>query len=157
VETRRAHGTQLIEVSRVDELGASTCIAQGYETVHTVTAQVDGQTQCWQERRLLVQSMAATRAAQAHLQERVQKAQQELVELTARSQGKPRLTTRTEVDEAIKAVLKRFRVEGLLQVQIQEHVQERPVRAYRGRVSGIRRDCTFTLTCERVERPLPSP
>jgi transposase len=151
VETRRAHGTPLIEVSRVDELGASTCIAQGYETVYTVSAQVDGQTQCWQERRLLVQSMAATRAAQAHLQERVQKAQQELAELTARRQGKARLTTRTEVEEAINTVLKRFRVEGLLQVQIQEDVQECPVRAYRGRLSGVRRDCTFTLTCERVE------
>jgi transposase len=56
VETRRAHGTQLIEVDRVDELGASTCIAQGYEPVHTVTAQVDGEIPCWQERRLVVQS-----------------------------------------------------------------------------------------------------
>lgn len=123
----------------------------GYETIRLVTAQGDGETQSWQERRLLIQSMAATRAAQASLQERVQKAQQELEELTARRQGKPRLTTCNEVDEAIKAVLKRFRVEGLLQVQIQEHVQERPVRAYRGRLSGVRRDCTFTLTCMRDE------
>jgi transposase len=151
VESKRAQGTPLIEVCRVDEQGASTCIAQGYETVHTVTAQVDGQTQCWQERRLVVQSMSATRAAQAHLQERLQKAQQELAELTTRRQGKARLTTRAQVDEAITAVLKRFRVEGLLRVQIQEHVQERPVRAYRGRSSGVRHDCTFTLTCEREE------
>lgn len=151
VETRRVQGTPLIEVCRVDEQGTSTCLAQGYETVQTVTTQVDGETQCWQERRLLVQSMAATRAAQAHLQERLQKAQQELAELTVRRQGKARLSTRTEVEEATKAVLKRFRVEGLLQVEIQEDVQERPVRAYRGRLSGVRRDCTFTLTCERVE------
>jgi len=151
VETRHAQATPLIEVSRVDEQGVSTTIAQGYETVQTVTAQVDGQTRSWQERRLLVQSMAATRAAQAHLQERLQQAQQELVELTTRRQGKPRLTTRTEVDEAIKALLKRFRVEGLLQVEIQEHVQQRPIRAYRGRVAGVRRDCTFTLTCRREE------
>lgn len=151
VETKRAQGARLIEVCRVDEQGASICIAQGYETVQTVTAQVDGETQCWQERRLLVQSMAATRASQVHLQERVQKAQQALAELTARRQGKPRLTERAEVEEAIKAVLKQFRVEGLLQVQIQEHVHERPVRAYRGRLSGVRLDLTFTLTCERVE------
>lgn len=55
------------------------------------------------------------------------------------------------MDEAIKAVLKRFRVEGLQQVQIQEHVQERPGRASRGRLSGIRRDCTFWLSCMREE------
>ncbi|MEO9060180.1 MAG: hypothetical protein ABI396_18570 [Ktedonobacteraceae bacterium] len=71
VETQRRQGTPLLEVCRVDELGASTCLAQGYETVHAVSAQVDGETQCWQERRLLVQSMASTRAAQAHLQERL--------------------------------------------------------------------------------------
>jgi transposase len=151
VETLRTRRTPLIEVSRVDDQGVSTTIAQGYETVQTVTAQVDGQTRSWQERRLLVQSMAATRAAQAHLQERVEKAQQELAQLTTRRQGKPRLRTRPEVDEAIKEVLKRLRVEGLLQVEIQEHIQQRPIRAYRGRVSGVRRDCTFTLTCRREE------
>ena len=151
VESLRTRRTPLIEVSRVDDQGVSTTIAQGYETVQTVTAQVDGQTRSWQERRLLVQSMAATRAAQAHLQERVEKAQQELVQVTTRRQGKPRLRTRPEVDEAIKEVLKRFRVEGLLQVEIQEHIQQRPIRAYRGRVSGVRRECTFTLTCRREE------
>jgi transposase len=74
-----------------------------------------------------------------------------LAELAVRRQGKPRLTERSQVEAAIKAVLKQFRVEGLLQVQIQEHVQERPVRAYRGRLSGVRRDCSFTLTCLQEE------
>lgn len=151
VELQRTQGTRLIEVCRVDEQGTSTCFAQGYETVHTVTAEVDGVSLNWQERRLVVQSMAAAHAAQASLQERVQKAQQALAELTARRQGKPRLTERAEVEEAIKAVLKQFRVEGLLQVQILEHVHERPVRAYRGRLSGVRRDLTFTLTSSREE------
>jgi hypothetical protein len=79
------------------------------------------------------------------------KAQHALSELTVRRQGKPRLTTREEIEEAIQAVLKQFRVEGLLQVQIQEHVHEHPVRAYRGRLSSVRRDLTFTLTSSRVE------
>jgi uncharacterized protein YhaN len=132
VETLRRQGTGVIEVCRLDEQGTSTCIAQGYETVQTVTAEVDGEELRWQERRLLVQSMAAAHAAQASLQERLQKAQQALTELVVRRQGKPRLTERTQVEEAIKAVLKQFRVEGLLQVQIQEHIHQRPVRAYRG-------------------------
>jgi len=151
VETQRTQGAPLIEVCRLDEQGIGTCIAQGYETIHTVTAQVDGQTHTWQERRLLVQSLAATQAAQASLRARLQKAEQALQELTARRQGKPRLTERAEVEEAIKAVLKQFRVEGLLQVQLQEHVQERAVRAYRGRLSGVHRDLTFTLSSSREE------
>jgi transposase len=111
VETQRAQGARLIEVCRLDEQGMHTCSAQGYETIHRVTAQVDGQTHTWQERRLLVQSRAATQAAQASLHERLQKAEQAL----------------------------------------QEHVHERRVRAYRGRLSGVRRDLTFTLTSSREE------
>jgi transposase len=144
----------VITVERVDEQGKTTCIAQGYETEETVTAQVDGEPTTWKERRLLVQSLAAAQAAQKSLRERLLHAQQALQELTTRRQGKTRLTERTQVEEAIKGLLASFRVEGLLCVQIQEHVQERPVRAYRGRVSGIRRDVTFTLSCEREEKAI---
>jgi len=76
VEAQRAQGARLIAVERVDEQGKITGIAQGYETVQTVTTQVDGEPQIWKERRLLIQSMAATHAAQASLQERLHKAQQ---------------------------------------------------------------------------------
>jgi transposase len=151
VEAQRAHGARLISVERRDEEGKITCLAQGYETVQTVTAQVDGEPQTWKERRLLVQSMAATHTAQASLQERLQKAQHRLQELTTRRQGKARLTERAAVEEAIKEVLTHFRVEGLLAVHIQDHVQERPVRAYRGRVSSVQRNVTFTLECQREE------
>lgn len=64
------------------------------------------------------------------------------------------MTERAAVEEAIKEALTRFRVEGLLRVQIQEHVQERPVRAYRRRLSGVRRDLTYTMTCEREEKAI---
>lgn len=152
VEAQRAQGIPLMRVERVDEQGKSLCIAQGYETVQTVTARMGAASQTWKERRLLVQSMAATHAAQAHLQERLHKAQQALQELTTRRQGKARLTDRAEVEEAITEVLTHFRVEGLVSVQIQQHVQERPVRAYRGRVSSVRRDVTFTVSSEREEK-----
>ena len=150
-ETLRRQKAAVIEVCRLDEQGRRICIAQAYETIHTVTAEVDGAAFSWQERRLLVQSMAAAQAAQATLQERLQKAHQALAELTSRRQGKSRLTERAEIEEAIKAVLKQFRVEGLVQVQILEHIHERPVRAYRGRLPGVRRDLSFTLTSAQEE------
>jgi transposase len=151
VEIQRKQGAPGIEVCRVDDQGKSICIAQGYETIHTVTAEVDGAALSWQERRLLVQSLAAAQAAGSSLQERVQKAQQAVQELTVRRQGKARLKERTEVEAAIQAILKQFRVEGLLQVQILEQVNVRPVRAYRGRLAGVRRDLTFTLTSSPEE------
>ncbi len=151
VEAQRAQGAHLVQVVRVDEPGKINCIAQGYETVQTLTVQVDGQLQTWKERRLLIQSMATTHAAQASLQERLQQAQHVLQELTARRQGKARLTERTAVEGAIKDVLTHFHVEGLLRVQIQEQVQERPARAYRGRLLTMRQDVTFTVSSEREE------
>src|SRR5438128_9145926 len=62
VEAQRAQGAHLVQVERADEHGKNTCLAQGYETAQTVTTVVDGQPQTWLERRLLVQSMAATHA-----------------------------------------------------------------------------------------------
>jgi transposase len=144
----------LIPVERVDEQGKITCIAQGYETVQSVTAPLDGQLQTWTERRLVVQSMAATHAAQKRLQERLQQAQQGVQDLTARRQGKARLMERTQIEEAITDLLTRFRVEGLLCVQIEEHVHERSVRAYREHGSQVRQEVTFTITCEREEKAI---
>jgi transposase len=154
VKEQRHQGARLQQVVRTDEQGHPSCIAQGYETVQTLTALVDDQQETWEERRLLVQSMAATHAAQASLQERLQQAQHALPELTARRQGKARLTERTAVEGAIKDVLTHFRVEGLLHVQIQEQVQERPVRAYRGRLSAMRQDVTFTVSSEQEEEAI---
>src|SRR5258707_13027404 len=91
---------------------------------------------------------------QVSLQERLHKAHPALQEFTARRQGKPRLAERTAVEEAIQDVLTRFRVEGLLRVQIQEHVQERPVRAYRGRRLPTRHHVTFTSTSQREKEAI---
>jgi transposase len=154
VATQQGQGAPLVQVERTDEQGKSICIAHGYETIQTLTVQVDGAAQTWKERRLLVQSMAAAHAAHASLQERLQQAQQALLELTARRQGKARLLERMAVEEAIQDVLTRFRVEGLLRVQIQEHVQQRPVRAYRGRLATMRQDVTFTVSSEREEEAI---
>jgi len=154
VEEQRHRGACLVQVVRTDEYGESLYIAQGYETVQLLTALVDGHQETWEERRLLVQSMAATHAAEASLQERLHKAQQALQELTARRQGKARLMERTAVEEAIKEILTRFHVEGLLRVQIQEHTQERPVRAYRGRLLTLRREVTFTVSSQREEEAI---
>jgi len=154
IEVQRQQGARLILVERLGDDGKSTCIAQGYETEETLMVEVDGKLQTWTERHLLVQSRAWTQAAQVNLQQRLQKAQQALQELTARRRGKTRWAERTEVAEAIKSVLTHFRVEGLVDVQIQEHMAERPMRAYRGRLSGVRRDLTFTISCQREEKAI---
>ncbi len=148
VEAARASGQSLIRVERTQADGQTRCIAQGYEQVETITAQLDGVSSTWTERRRLLQSLAALSAAQQGLYTRLKQAQQALSELTVRRQGKAVLSDRTEVEQAVTATLAHFRVEGLLLVTVNEQVQEQPVRAYRDRSATVRIVRQFTITSQ---------
>jgi len=154
VQEQRRQANPVIQVMRTDEHGKSVCIAQGYETAVPLSAEIDEHQVCWEERQLLVQSLAAAHAAQINLQEHLQKAQHALQEVPVRRQGKPRLKGRSAVEEAVHAILTHFRVDGLLRVHIHEQVQERSLRAYGGRLPTTRQDVTFTVTSDREEQAI---
>lgn len=141
-------------VEHVNEKNERICIAQGYKTSQELTTEVNGQTQTWTERRLLIQSMSAAEAAEHSLQERVGKAEKALQYLLVRKQGKPHLKTRLEIDEAIREVMKKFRVEGFFDVVVQEESHERQIRAYRGKLSAPRQEVVFTISSTRNEKAL---
>lgn len=146
VEAALASQQPLVKVERTQADGRIHCLAQGYEEVETVTAQLDGLACIWTERRLLVQSMAAKLSAEQALHTRLQQAQQALSELTVRRQGKAVLTERTAVEQAVADTLGHFRVEGLLLVTVTEQVQEQAVRAYRDRPATVRITRHFSIT-----------
>ena len=148
VEAARASGQPLMQVERTQADGQTRCIARGYEQSETSTAQLDGVSCTWTERRLLVQSLAARLAAEQGLHTRLKQAQRALSELTGRRQGKAVLTERTEVEQAVADTLAHFRVEGLLLVRVTEEVQEQSVRAYRDRAATVRIARQFTITSE---------
>jgi len=139
----------LIQVVREAEAGQPKCIAQGYETLVEMSVNEGDQTICWQERRLIIQSIDASKAAQSSLHERLEKAEKAIGELMVRKQGKPRLTSRVQVEEQVQSILSSLRVEGLLQVDIQEEASEHPVRAYRGKLSSPRQMWSFQVHVER--------
>jgi len=62
--------------------------------------------------------------------------------------GKPRLTERAAVEQAIAERLSDARVEDLLEVTVNESVTEQPVRAYRTRPASVRLVRQFTLSCQ---------
>jgi transposase len=148
VEAARTSGQPLIDVERTQTHGQTRCIAQGYEHSETITAQLDGVSSTWTERRLLVQSLAAKQSAEQGLQTRLKHAQQALSELTVRRQGKAVLSASAEVEQAVTAILAHFHVEGLLLVTVTEQVQEQSVRAYRDRPATTRITRQFTITCQ---------
>lgn len=154
VETYLAAGSPLIQVVREAEADQPKCIAQGYETLVEMEVADQDRAICWQERRLIIQSIDASKAAQISLQERLEKAEKAMGELMVRKQGKPRLTGRSQVEEQVQAILSSLRVEGLLQVDIPEEVAEQPVRASRGKLSSPRQIWSFQVQTRRNQEAI---
>ena len=152
----RARGETIIQVERPGADGQPRCIAQGYERSESITAQIDGASYTWTERRLLVRSEAAAQAAASALQRRLTQAQTAVADLSVRRQSKPVLSDRAAREQAVADIVAHFRVEGLLVVTVSEQVSEQPVRAYRGRPTTMRTSRQFTISSEVEPEALAS-
>src|SRR5712691_2743278 len=152
----RESSQPLIAVQRTGADGQTHCIAQGYECSKTLTAQLEGVPSTWTERRLLVRSQVAARAAETALHARLGQAQTALAELVLRRQGKPVPTSRAAVEQAVAETVAHFRVEGLLRVTVSEQLSEQPVRAYRDRPATVRTQRQFTIRSEVEPQALAS-
>jgi transposase len=128
--------------------GHSEQIAEGYEVQEPLTAVVAGETCTWTERRLVIRSLAQAHAGETALRTRLAQAQTALASLMTRRQGKPRYTELTTVREAAEAILARYRVQGLLRLHYEEHVDERPVRRYGARPATVRVEREIQVTAE---------
>ena len=126
-------------------------IAEGFEYYETQTAMVGEQEIYWQERRLVIHSLAHARAAEAGLAKRLQKAQSAIEALVKRKQGKEPFTEAEPLRQAAEALLQQHDVQGMLQVRIHEHVQRRQVRKYGDRPAETRSHSELTLTVQRNE------
>jgi len=154
VDKLKAQGVPVIKVERVNDKGERVCIAQGYEISLNLTAEVNGQTETWTERRLLIQSTSGAEAAKHALLERLDKAKKAIQDIVVRKQGKQRVINRIEIDQAIKKIEEKFRVEGLFITSIHEEIYEKSIRAYRGKLPEVRQEVSYTITSERNEEAL---
>jgi transposase len=135
----------LIAVQRANEEGEVELIAEGIEQTIVLTSEVEGQPITWSERQLIVRSVQLAKAAKAALQARLVKAQAALTQLNEHKQGKKAYHDADSVQQAAQAILKQHRVEGLLQVTIDEQIVERPVRAYGSRPAEVRVERSISL------------
>ncbi len=85
---------------------------------------------------MIVRSIKLAQAAQAARHTRV--AQAALAQLNEPRQGKKAYRDADSLPQAARALLKQHRVEGLLRLQIDEQVTERPLRAYGSRPATVR-------------------
>src|SRR5712692_575122 len=147
----QANTQAVTTIERESEAGSPEAIAVGYEYTQQVSLTQNGQTMQWDERVLVVRSLTLAQRQQAALQQRLANAQAELAQLSqhARKRGKKILQQVSEVREVAEAIVHRYRVDGLLEVQYQERVvNERPVRRYRERAAGTRVEREVSLSVQ---------
>ena len=108
IEAGVTRGDQLTEVLAEDE---KQVLARGYEVSRTCVC--EGRT--WQERVLVVRSIAYAQTQRRHLEDRLEKAQAALPTLTPPvGRGKRQITEEAALQSAAEAVLVKHRVVGLL-------------------------------------------
>jgi len=127
----------LTEIYRQKD-GMEEKIAEGYERIEQMTAVVDGRMVTWRERRLVIRSLQHAKRAEAGLQRRIENVKKALSALNEHKQGKTHFREVEPLREAAEGILKKHGVDGLLRLEYDEIIDERPLRRYGGRPAGVR-------------------
>jgi transposase len=112
-----------------EETDAPVALGLTY-TVELSTSDQSGQSRTWQERRLVVRSLAFAASQEKSLRQRVARAVTELNALDERKQGKPRVPDEAAAYQAATAILAKHRVEGLVTVTVTTDVHAHVKRRY---------------------------
>lgn len=133
----------------------SLAIAKGFETSVERTAVVEGKTVIWTERVLAVQSFRYAQAQQKALQNRLQKAEKELLKLTPPpGRGKKQYSQVELLQAAVERILERYRVEGLLKVALERQESQRSVRAYGAHPARIETTVRYQVSVTRQDEKI---
>ncbi|MCI0554934.1 MAG: DUF4277 domain-containing protein [Anaerolineae bacterium] len=141
----------LTVVERQGATGELDKIAEGFELCMLQTAQVAEEEVRWNERRLVIHSLAHAKAAEAALFSRLEKAQAAVEALTERKQGKELISEPEVLCQMAETLLKKYEVVGLLQFQVVEQVAERHIRKYKERPAETRIERKLVILTIRDE------
>ena len=132
-------------------------IAVGFEETVRISGKTkSGKTLSWDERRLVIRSLAFANSQAQAQDKRLKRAQQEIAELNQRKQGKPRLQSIEQAQAAATRIAESYRVSKLLQIEVESQVEEKTKRAYGARPATTVREESFivhsTVDEEALER-----
>jgi transposase len=112
-------------------------VAVGFEyTIEQSGQDKSGQIQTWQERRLVVRSLALAKSQEKGLRQRVASAVKEINTLDERKKGKKPLPDEAAANQAAEAILVKYRVKGLVKVSVSTEIKEQEKRRYGARPAG---------------------
>ncbi len=130
-------------------------VALGFEYMVELNAPAhSGQPCTWQERRLVVRSLALAARQEQSLRQRVARAVTEINALDERKQGKPRVLDETAASQAATAIMSKHRVEGLVHVTVTTDVHEHVKRRYGTRPATTVRSTRVRVRATSEEAPL---
>jgi transposase len=130
-------------------------VAIGVEyTVELSTLDPAGQTRTWQERRLVVRSLAFATSQEKHVRQRVARAVTEINALDERKQGKQPFSDEAAAYRATAAIIATHRVEGLVSVTVRTDVHEHVKRRYGTRPAATVRGERVRVGASNEEAPL---
>ena len=129
---------------------APKLLAVAYEGSRRQQTTLNGKQVAWNERVLVVFSLGLARTERRALSERLGRAEAEIAALTPeRKRGRRRITDRAELEAKARAVLKKHRVEGLLEVVVGEQVEQRQVGKYGDRPARVERRVELSASSVR--------
>ena len=130
-------------------------VAMGFVYTAALSApDQSGQPRTWQERRLVVRSLAFAASQEKHLRQRVARAVTEINALDERKQGKPRMPDEATVSQATAAILAKHRVDALVHVTVMTEVHEHAKRRYGSRPATTVRSEHVRVRAVSADAPL---
>jgi transposase len=132
---------RLIAEGQADDQAAPDAVGFPY-TIEQVGRGPSSQTLRWQERRVVVRSLAHARLQEESLRQRAQRAVEEINALNERKQGKRRLATEAAALQAAEAIITKHRVAEVVHIGVHTTVREETQRRYGQRPTQTLRTTT---------------
>jgi transposase len=133
---------------------AAEAIGVGFEMIVLRTSSFTaGERATWRERILAFSSFERAQSEAKKLDEAIERAQGELSKLNEHKQGKKRLDAQ-QTAEACAEIVKRQRVEGVVNFSVETTVKQRQVRAWKDRSARTEREEVYEVKVELDQESL---
>lgn len=115
-------------------------IVEGFELTVSLSAEYDEKKITWDERRLVVRSLAIARSGTKKLKTKVEKGLALILDLNKKKQGKKCYRDIASLEAKTKEIQKQYGITDLLKLSYKEEISERHIRGYKGKAPRIEVD-----------------
>ena len=131
-------------------------IAVGYETIRSQkTILANKQKLEWEERLVVIYSPSMARKARVGLSQRLDNAEQSILALTPpKGRGKRQQQDLKVLESSVDSILKKYRVEGLIDVSYTCQREERSVRKYKDRPARTEKSVRYVVQVKRNQQAI---